>query len=56
MKMYPTEGYRNTLFLNNQDTEVAERFQKLSTIGQYLSIYLNVDFDGLLFIDEFQFI
>ena len=56
MKMYPTKGYRNTLFLNGQDAEVAERFQKLSTIEQYLSIYLNADFDGLLFIDEFQFI
>lgn len=56
MQMYPTEGYRNTLFLNGQDAEVAERFQKLSTIEQYLSIYLNTDFDGLLFIDEFQFI
>lgn len=56
MQMYPTEGYRNTLFLDGQDAEVAERFQKLSTIEQYLSIYLNTDFDGLLFIDEFQFI
>ena len=56
MQMYPTEGYRNALFLNGQDAEVAERFQKLSTIEQYLSIYLNTDFDGLLFIDEFQFI
>lgn len=56
MQMYPTEGYRNTLFLNGQDAEVAERFQKLSTIEQYLSIYLNPDFDGLLLIDEFQFI
>lgn len=56
MQMYPTEGYRNTLFLDGQDAEVAERFQKLSTIEQYLSIYLNTDFDGLLLIDEFQFI
>ena len=56
MQMYPTEGYRNTLFLDGQDAEVAERFQKFSTIEQYLSIYLNTDFDGLLFIDEFQFI
>ncbi len=56
MQMYPTEGYRNTLFLNGQDAEVAERFQKLSTIEQYLSIYLNPDFDGLLLVDEFQFI
>ena len=32
MKMCPTVGFRNTLFLNGQDAEVAERFQKLSTI------------------------
>jgi len=56
MKMYPTEGFRNTLFLNGQDAEVAERFQKLSTIEQYLRVYLNEDFEGLLMIDEFQFI
>ncbi|MCR4848382.1 MAG: ATP-binding protein [Bacteroidales bacterium] len=56
MKMYPIEGFRNTLFLNGQDAEVAERFQRLSTIEQYLRIYLNDDLDGLLFIDEFQFI
>ena len=56
MKMYPTERFRNTLFLNGQDAEVAERFQKLSTIEQYLRVYLNEDLDGLLLIDEFQFI
>ena len=56
MKMYPTECFRNTLFLNGQDAEVAERFQKLSTIEQYLRVYLNEDMDGMLMIDEFQFI
>ena len=56
MKMYPTEGFRNTLFLNGQDAEVAERFQKLSTIEQYLRVYLNEDLEGLLMIDEFQFV
>jgi hypothetical protein len=56
MKMYPTEGFRNTLFLNGQDAEVAERFQKLSTIEQYLRVYLNKDLEGLLMIDEFQFV
>ena len=56
MRMYPTTAFRNTLFLNGQDAEVAARFQKLSTIEQYLRIYLNDDLDGLLMIDEFQFI
>ena len=56
MKMYPTEGFRNTLFLNGQDAEVAERFQKLSTVEQYLRVYLNEDLEGLLMIDEFQFV
>lgn len=56
MKMYPVEGFRNTLFLNGQDAEVAERFQKLSTIEQYLRVYLNENLEGLLMIDEFQFI
>jgi len=56
MKMYPIDGFRNTLFLNGQDAEVAERFQKLSTIEQYLRVYLNEDLEGLLMIDEFQFI
>jgi predicted AAA+ superfamily ATPase len=56
MKMYPTDDFRNTLFLNGQDAEVAERFQKLSTIEQYLKVYLNEDLEGLLMIDEFQFV
>lgn len=56
MKSFPTKDYRDTLFLNGQDIDVAERFQSLATIEQYLSIYLNPEIEGLLLIDEFQFI
>ena len=56
MKMFPKEVFRNHLFLNGQDVEVAERFQRLSVLEQYLKVYLNEDLDGLLLIDEFQFI
>lgn len=56
MRMFPKEAFRNHLFLNGQDVEVAERFQRLSTLEQYLKVYLNEDLDGLLLIDEFQFI
>ena len=56
MQMYPKEGFASTLFLNGQDVEVAERFSRMSTIEQYLKIYMNADLDGLLLIDEFQFI
>jgi len=56
MQMYPKEGFASTLFLNGQDVEVAERFSRLSTIEQYLKIYMNDELDGLLLIDEFQFI
>jgi len=56
MKAYPAEGFRNVLFLNGQDVEVAVRFQQFSTIEQYLKIYLNVELNGLLLLDEFQYI
>lgn len=56
MKAYPKEEFRNTLFLNGQDAEVAAQFQQLSTIEQYLKIYLNPELDGLLMVDEFQYI
>ena len=56
MKAYPTKDFRNVLFLNGQDVEVAARFQQFSTIEQYLKIYLNAELNGLLLLDEFQFI
>jgi uncharacterized protein len=44
------------LWLNGQDPEIAQIFQKLSTLEQYLKININDDVKGLLVIDEFQFI
>lgn len=56
MNMYPKDAYRGTLLLNGQDAETASLFNQLSTIEEYLRVYLNSDFDGLLMIDEFQYI
>lgn len=56
MKMYPTDGFKNTLFLNGQDPDVAGLFEHFATIEQYLRNYLNPELDGILMIDEFQFI
>jgi predicted AAA+ superfamily ATPase len=47
---------KTSFTLNGQNTEIAELFQKFSVIEQYLQIYLNVDLDGFLLIDEFQYI
>lgn len=44
------------LFLNGQDPEIAELFQKLSDIEQYLKVYLDEKLEGYLLLDEFQFI
>jgi predicted AAA+ superfamily ATPase len=43
-------------FLNGQDTEISELFQKLSVVEQYLKVYLHPRLAGFVFIDEFQFI
>lgn len=47
---------KTNLFLNGQDSEVAVLFEKLSIIEQYLQININSELDGLLLIDEFQYI
>ncbi len=44
------------LDLNGQDIEVASRFVSLSSIEQYLKVYLDPELNGLLLIDEFQYI
>jgi len=54
MNCYQYNGAK--LFLNGQDPEVAELFQKLSTIETYLKVHLNTKIAGLLLLDEFQFI
>jgi uncharacterized protein len=54
MKMYEFDGSK--LFLNGQDPEIAALFQQLSQLEAYLKIYLNEGLDGLLLIDEFQYV
>jgi predicted AAA+ superfamily ATPase len=54
MNSFNLEGKKT--FLNGQDPAVAELFQKLSDIEQYLKVYLNEELDGFLLLDEFQFI
>lgn len=44
------------LWLNGQNPENARIFQNFSTIEQYLKININNNIDGLLVIDEFQYI
>ena len=54
MKAYPYKGSK--YFINGQDPEMAALFQKLSTIEMYLKININESLNGLLLLDEFQFI
>lgn len=54
MKLF-CEG-KGHLFLNGQNPEIAELFQKYSLIESYLKIYLDKNVEGLLVIDEFQYI
>ncbi len=44
------------LFLNGQNPEIIVLFEEYSTIKRYLQINLNENIEGILFIDEFQFI
>lgn len=54
MKMVKIEGKQ--LFLNGQDPEIAELFQRFSVLEKYLRVYLDAELKGYLLIDEFQFI
>ena len=54
--MQSFEYGKKKLFLYGQDLQTAELFADLSTIEQYLQVYLNPKYDGLLCIDEFQYI
>jgi predicted AAA+ superfamily ATPase len=54
MKMLKFDG--PVLFLNGQDPEISSLFQKLSQVEAYLKVYLAPELQGLLMIDEFQFI
>ncbi|MEA3450370.1 MAG: ATP-binding protein [Bacteroidota bacterium] len=44
------------LWLNGQNPETAQLFENFSTIERYLKININSQIEGLLIIDEFQFI
>lgn len=54
MEMYDFDGSK--LLLNGQDPEIAALFQQFSQLESYLRIYLDGDLNGLLMIDEFQYI
>ncbi|MDR1866183.1 MAG: ATP-binding protein [Bacteroidales bacterium] len=54
--MQAVEVKGKKLFLNGQDAEIAELFQKFSTIEQYLKTYLSKNLKGHLMLDEFQYI
>ncbi|MBW6492864.1 MAG: ATP-binding protein [Lentimicrobium sp.] len=54
MEMYDFNGSK--LFLNGQDPEIASVFQQFSQLESYLKIYLDEELNGLLMIDEFQYI
>jgi predicted AAA+ superfamily ATPase len=54
--MYTCDLEGKKLFLNGQDPSVAELFQKLTDIEQYLKVYLDEELNGFLLLDEFQFI
>lgn len=43
-------------WLNGQDPETAQFFEKFSTLERWLKININNELNGLLVIDEFQFI
>lgn len=47
---------RDTVFLHGQDPEQYELFSKISIIQNWLSINLNKNLDGFVYIDEFQYI
>ena len=56
MKTHIKTVSAKTLFLNGQDPDVSIIFEKLSTITDYLRINLNSYLNGIVYIDEFQFI
>ncbi|MBN2894207.1 MAG: ATP-binding protein [Bacteroidales bacterium] len=54
MEMYVKE--KQNLWLNGQNPETAQFFEKFSTIERYLKININEELNGLLVIDEFQYV
>lgn len=56
MDSYADESGKTVLRLNGQDPEVAALFDKMSVLEEYLRVWLNPDFEGLLLVDEFQYV
>jgi len=54
--MQSIDFQKKIVFLNGQNVETAALFDQLSTIENYLKVYLNTALDGYLLIDEFQYI
>lgn len=56
MDSYADESGKTVLRLNGQDPEVAALFDKMSVLEEYLRVWLDPNFEGLLLVDEFQYI
>lgn len=56
MDSYADESGKTVLRLNGQDPEVAALFDKTSVLEEYLRVWLDPNFEGLLLVDEFQYI
>jgi len=54
MEMYVKD--KRHVWINGQNPETAELFERFSSIERYLKININESIDGLLVIDEFQYI
>jgi len=54
MQMFKYPG--KSIVMNGQDADTAALFQHLSDIELYIKANLNIEFEGLIFLDEFQFI
>lgn len=54
MKNHPVTG--PVLFINGENLETSDLFQKYSILVSYLKLHLNEPLSGTLFIDEFQYI
>ena len=56
MNCFAENSKKPVLQLNGQDPEVAALFAKSSTIEEYVRVWLNEEFSGLLLVDEFQYV
>jgi predicted AAA+ superfamily ATPase len=54
MQMFKYPG--KSIVMNGQDSDTAALFQHLSDIELYIKAHLNIELEGLVFLDEFQFI